>query len=1747
MARHIYPLLLSIFLIFSFVSNGYSEPEKRNTTFQHSGLDYESRIFSDNLKAIKLKAGTSRSKLLKRVSDSTKKEYHLDTIEALKQLLVLDAGKSGTWLRLSKTYFKAIPAKGSRRYDLQQKASVTAYQAFKLAKNDADKAAALAHLGKALEKRSYWRPALNALKTSLYLNEDREVREQYKALRATRGFRITNYQVDSEAENPRLCVQFSERLQYGDVDFAKFITVNGKAPAGAVAENRQLCVEGLVHGKRFIVRVREGLPSTVNETLLKSSDLTVYVRDRKPAVRFTAKGYVLPKTGQNGIPLITINADKVAVEIYRVGDRALNRTVLQNYMTRNYDRYSINQLKRDLGQKVWSGEMAIKSSLNKDVTTAIPVTKAIKDIKPGLYVVYAWTTNTEQERSRVRAAQWFVVSDIGLATLSGDGGLHTFVRSLTTAAPIEGATVRLIARNNEILGTAKTDANGHVKFAKGLINGEGSQAPHLVVAERDAGDYAFLDVTTSSFDLTDRGVSGRSTPGPLDAFIYTERGVYRTGEEVYLTTLLRDKAGRAVPKVPLTLVVNRADGVEFKRIVLQDEGNGGRSHILSLPDNAGSGRWSASVYADPKGKAIGNVSFLVEDYTPQRMELELTSESKVVDQETPVSISATGRYLYGAPTSNMFLNGEILVRENTSGLKNYKGYSFGVYDEKFLNINKEITGLPKTDAKGIAELKTRLPKIPDTNKPLEAQFTIRLLEDGGRSLTKQISFNVKPNKTLIGIRPLFGSSHVGEDQTAEFDIIAVAPDGSQAEAKGLKWELLKIERRYQWYTGNNGYWNYKTITYTRKIANGEINATADAAARISKKLDWGSYRLDISSPEDGGAQSSYRFNSGWYSSDNTDRPDKLEIALDKKSYKAGDKLTVNLSPKHDGKALVAVIEDHVLAMKTVDVSKSGTKVDFEVGKDWGAGAYVTAMFYRPLDEKARRMPTRSIGMAWLKPDLEQKKLKISMNVPEKIRPNSQFDIPVKLDGMKAGDEAKIVIAAVDVGILNLTRYKSPNPNKWYFGQRLLGTEFRDLYGKLINGMEAASGQIRSGGGAGNGAFGAPPAKSVEPVALYSGIVLVNKDGTANVKFDMPAFDGTVRLMAVAWNANQLGSAEKDVIVRDPVVVIGTAPRFLTYGDKSSLQFSLDNVEGPAGEYSYKVTGTKTVGIEGGEAKVAIAAKERKQFSVPVSAAGYGAAKLTLNISGPDNFALSRDFNFNINPAAPDIKRRLISKLPKNGGKLSVTKDVTEGLIPETVKVSVNVDKNLALDVPGLLLALDRYPYGCAEQTTSRALPLLYLSKVADTAGVTGIKDAKKRIDKAIIRLAGMQASNGSFGLWSPYSGGNTWLTAYITDFLTRAKEQGYKLPSGVFERALDNLQNSVNYASDFKSGGEGLSYSLYVLARNGRANIGDLRYFADAKLDNFSTSLAKAQLGASLAMYGDKDRANQAYRAALSAVAHGLKDKNYRVDYGSALRDGAAAITLISESRVTGTSVTSFSKLLEKVRSTQKYTSTQENAWMLLAAHALQQEAKDLKLGVNGVPHDGSLKKVLSSEELAKGEYLVTNRGDEEIQAALTVTGHGAYPEPAASEGFAIIREIYTLDGKAVKLDKVKQNDRFVVVLKVTELTARKGRLIMVDRIPAGFEIENPTLVAGSDVKKLPWLKRANQLEHSQFKDDKFYAAFNMTRSYKKDKPSTMMTAYIVRAVSPGTYLHPAATIEDMYRLDRYARTEAGKVTIERK
>ena len=504
---------------------------------------------------------------------------------------------------------------------------------------------------------------------------------------------------------------------------------------------------------------------------------------------------------------------------------------------------------------------------------------------------------------------------------------------------------------------------------------------------------------------------------------------------------------------------------------------------------------------------------------------------------------------------------------------------------------------------------------------------------------------------------------------------------------------------------------------------------------------------------------------------------------------------------------------------------------------------------------------------------------------------------------------------------------------------------RDLYGQLIDGMQATRGQIRSGGDASAELQGSPPTQP--PVTLYSGIVRVGPDGRAEVAFDIPEFAGTVRLMAVAWSKDKVGHGTADVTVRDPVVLTATLPRFVLSGDRTAMQLDLDNVEGAAGDYRVSVAadGPVQLGATASQA-LRLGAHERNRLAVPLTASGTGIANLKVDIAGPGNFSLQRNYALAAKPANRTLTRRTVRTIAA-GESLTLSGDMFADLVPGTGSVAVSVGPSTALDVATLLKALDRYPFGCSEQIASRALPLLYVNELAAESQLALDTGVDQRIRDAIDRLLARQGSNGAFGLWS-VGGDDAWLDAYVTDFLTRARERGFAVPDTAFKLALDRLRNFVsNAAEPAKNGGRDLSYALYVLARNGVAPVGDLRYIADTKLGDIATPIAKAQLAGALGLLGDQVRAERVYAAALAALAPPPRFETGREDYGSSLRDAAAVVMLAAEGGAPAATIATAVDRVETAREQAQSTSTQENAWMVLAARAIAKQAR-LSLDVGG-------------------------------------------------------------------------------------------------------------------------------------------------------------------------------------------------------
>jgi hypothetical protein len=1655
-------------------------------------------------------------------------------LQILGQIAATAPDDSGNWLRLARTIFQIKTANSSEQTFFLERASTAAYIAYQRAGSPQDEADALAVLGRAMSERKLWRPALDAMRMSLDLREVADVRGQYEKLRDEHGFRLMDYSVDSDSASPRACFQFSEELAKR-TDFAPYVALAGTDKPALSSEEKQLCVDGLKHGERYNIDLRAGLPSTVKESLSKSAEFNIYVRDRKPFVHFTGRAYVLPRTGQRGIPLVSVNTKTLVIDLYRIGDRNLLNTVIDSDFQQPLSRYQLSRLGDEHGVKVWSGELATETTLNQDVTTAFPVDQALGDLQPGVYVMTASVKGPGSDDDGQLATQWFIVSDLGVAAFSGNDGIHVFVNSLASTEAVQRAEVRLIARNNEILASRRTDESGHVLFEAGLARGEGGLSPAMLTVSGEKTDYAFLSLKSNAFDLTDRGVAGREAPATADAFVYAERGVYRSNETVYLTALLRDGLGNAIGGSPLTLVVERPDGVEFRRAVLTDQGAGGRSLAVPLNSAVPSGTWRVRAFTDPKGASVGETTFMVEDYVPERLEFELSSKDKMIKADASVELKVDGHFLYGAPASDLQLEGDMLVAP-AAGRPGFPGYQFGVADEETTsNERTPIENLPESDANGIATFPVSLPKPPTSTRPQEAQFFIRMAETGGRAVERKLVLPVAPQAAQIGVKPLFGDKSVAEGDKAEFDVVLAAPDGKTLPHEELRYELLKLESRYQWYRQNST-WEYEPVKSTKRVADGDVTIAADKPSRLSFTPQPGRYRLDVKSADIAGPITSVQFDVGWYSEGGADTPDLLETSIDKPEYQSGDTMVVSVNARIAGKLTVNVLGDRLLTTQTVDVREGTAQVRIPVGKDWGTGAYLMATLRRPLDTAAQRMPGRAIGLKWFGIDKTTRTLAVNLSSPALVRPNSTLKIPVKLEGLNPGEDAKIVVAAVDVGILNLTNYKPPAPDDYYLGQRRLSAEIRDLYGQLIDGMQGTRGQIKSGGDAGGELQGSPPTQ--KPLALYSGIVTVSASGRAEISFDVPDFAGTARVMAVAWTTTKLGRATIDVTVRDPVVLTATLPRFLLNGDHGTLSMDLDNVEGQAGDYTISVKSSGPAKLSSQSSNtLKLAARQRSSTTTALDADGVGAAQLDVDINGPNGLTLTRHYALDVKPATQVLARRSVRTLAK-GESLTLTPDMFSDLVSGTGTVSLSAGLSKALDAATILQALDRYPYGCSEQITSRAMPLLYVNELAAGAHLALDADVDQRIKDAIERLLARQGSNGSFGLWSA-GGDDAWLDAYVTDFLTRAREKGFVVPDVVFRSALDHIRNSVVNANEpDKDGGRNLAYGLYVLARNGAAPIGDLRYLADTKLSNLATPIAKSQLAAALALVGDRGRAERAYAAALDSLAPKPALEFGRTDYGSALRDAAAFVSLASEGNAPRATLTQAVSRAEAARGLSSYTSTQENAWMVLAARALAKEI--LTLDVDGQPVKTALYRNYKASDIATKPIKVTNTGDAPVQAVVSVSGSPVTPEPAASNGFKIERGYFTLDGKPADVAKAKQNDRFAVVLKITEAKPEYGHIMVSDYLPAGFEIDNPHLVSSGDSGTLDWIEDGQEPANTEFRDDRFSAALDRAT----DSKAVFTVAYVVRAVTPGKYVLPQAYVEDMYNPSRYGRTGTGAVEV---
>jgi uncharacterized protein YfaS (alpha-2-macroglobulin family) len=1482
----------------------------------------------------------------------------------------------------------------------------------------------------------------------------------------------------------------------------------------------------------------------------------------QPAAGFASQGSVLPARETRGLPVVSVNVKEVDVEFLRVRDKEIANFFAAYQKNGKRSGWELDprggwygrkgKPVADIADSVYSNRFVLAGKDNERTLNYLPIQNIAELSQPGLYFAAmkrAGTFSEEYETS------FFFVSDIGLHTRAYKEALFVHAASLKNGAPLAGVELSVLDAKGEPVVTGTTDASGNAQLAYEL------KADQVLVA-KSGKDVSLLPFNQPALDLSEFAVAGRKQAW-FDVFGWSDRDLYRPGETIRLSALLRDFDGNAIKPQPLFVTLKQPDGRPYAEAKLDPRELNYFEWSREIPADAPTGRWQVEFRTDPKSKeATQGLTFRIEEFLPERLKLDLSTQQAVLKPGEPLKLAVEGDYLYGAPASGNRFTARLTLSADQHPVDSHKDFFFG---DPGIDLPKEAKDIidDKLDEHGKLEQDVEIAEAAKPAAPIAVMLSGSVYETGGRTVTRTLKRTVWPADVLVGVRPLFNLDD-GSDANARaaFEVIRSNAAGDLLAGQNLKLKLVREHRDYRWVFDRESGWHFDYNQRYEDAESRDLTVEAGKALKFDVPVEWGNYRIEILDPATG-LTTRLPFFAGWsWNDDNRGkeaRPDKVKLALDKPSYRAGDTLKVTVTAPQAGPGVLLVESDHLLYVRDID-AKPGATFDIPVTQDWERhDVYVTALVFRGGSAVEKITPARAVGEAFVPMDRSQRKIDVAVEAPKLMKPETDLPVTVKAPAL-AGKKAYVTVSAVDVGILNITRFPRPDANAWFFAQRALGVDAYDLYGRVIESFDGSTAKLRYGGDMALGALpqARRPTAKVLTVDLFSGLVALDAKGEAQVALKMPDFNGTVRVTALVFGENQYGGTDTETVVRAPLVAEISTPRVLAPGDKSAITLDLQNFSGGEREFAVKVSTEKPLAVDQGERKVKLADNAKTTLNFPLTALdGYGVGKINVTAASGD-IKIDRHFEMVVRAAWPSVLRstpRALDKLEP----IALGASTIEGLLADSVAARLTVSSLPPLPFATALKDLLKYPYGCIEQTTSKGFGALLLDeKTAESLHVEGLPadQRKSRVEGAIGRIASMQIPSGHFSMWGGDSYVSEIITPYVVEFLEDARDEGFQVPDDVLQKALKRLNDDLlsgghpyyNYEHSDHLRFADEAYSGYVLARVNRAPLGTLRALYDNDRGKSITALPLVHLGIALKLMGDEPRAE---KAVADAFAKKVERPWYLGDYGSDLRDTALMIALthrygLSKPEYDGRvfdiarSMTSEEHQAdEHQRKTGwrwTYLSTQEQISIARLGKTLVKDGDKVvsgSLAIGAASSEISPDRLWSREfgaaELAAGVRF-TPQGDLPLYVSTDIAGVPKTAPPEDDHYVSIRRQFYTLDGKPWEPGPLKEGDSLIVGLKLEAREAMPDALL-VDLLPGGLEIENFNLTDAKqwadvviDGVTLTDRSSAAEVRHEEFRDDRYVAAL------KLDKGQKAHVFYLVRAVSPGTFQVPPPLIEDMYK-----------------
>jgi len=1533
---------------------------------------------------------------------------------------------------------------------------------------------------------------------------------------------------------------------YPDANEVKeFVSVEPEVSYTVEAVNswrgRRLVLRGAFQpGAIYEVTFQEGLPAANGSSLPKTITRSIHFPIPSPAVRLDAPGRYLSPRGTLNLPIKAVSLTKV---VSRVSPVYANNLVALAQRESEYYRYRGQQLV-DL-----AGETRVVTNLlpAAEGSALVKASLDLRALTGGRDHGIFWLDLSGKKASG--DGRLLVITDLGIAARTFSGGAVVWVNSLQTAEPSADAAVTVYARNNQVLARGTADASG---LARLKWSGSGDTDPFLITAELD-GDLSCINVQQTRVSKGE-GLRGEAylAEAQLEAAVFSDRGIYRPGETVFIQALVRDRNLQSPPSFPALVRVRRPDGRVFQDLPVELDGAGSAVSTVVLPEYLPTGRYQLELVMPGTFTQLGSTSIALEDFVPPQIRVEVDPAEGPWNAGDLLLFTVHSEHLFGRPAVGLKVKAGVTFTGAPFTPTNWLGWRFGDREKAFSQVVRQL-GSKRLDADGMAlfEVDSRSTWRPPARLKMIQQATVT--EASGRAVTGYASTWVDAYPFYVGLKPAWsGAVRAGETQLVS--VVEVAPDGRPVDQeKPLVLTLSKVTWNSVLRRNHRGRYEWKSERQVVKIRQDTLVAGGTARDWSFAVDGAGDYLLAVSDPASG-ASSSLSFFAGSSDSEwaswSREKPGWVELAWDRESYQAGDTARLQVRAPFTGEALLTVETDRVLESRVVHLEKNTAEFEVPVKAAYAPNAYCTLTLIRPATAEALWSAHRAIGALLLPVERPAHQLQMELSAPAVTRPQAQLSTTVTVHDAQGNPVAgAVTLMAVDEAICMLTDYATPDPLKIFNAQRALAVGACDLYSELMPVTEdlLEGVPLPGGGAAGHLRRRLNPIKAnrFKPVALWKSAVKIGTNGQATINLDLPEFSGELRLMAVAYNSEQIGSADAGVLVKRDLIVQPSLPRFLAMGDTCEAVVMLYNESGAPLTAQARVTCGGPLRAEEADQKIELPKGGSTRVVIPLIAGpGPGKALCRIEVeAGTESF--EETVELAVRPAtAPDVKA--MSRRLKAGE--SVTLEPPADWLTESLYLSGAVSPSPSLQLGRALDYVVHYPYGCLEQTVSGAFPLLRASEWVDDLlpSDQAIGDVDAWVPAAISRVISMQRERGDFALWPSVRATDEEASLYALHFLLEAKAAGFTVPAESLEAALQWARVWLDCAVSPEASEEtwimemqSKAYLCHLLALAGRPDPG-----WNARLREQSARLnyaARAQTAAALLLAGEPRQAVPLMESITLPISRPRVPGRL---LHSEVRDASLLLSTWLDVDPENEAVERLAMYLQGSQQDGHWGNTQDDAMALLALGKLARFLPAQKQSYEGtltLP-DGTSLAFSDSEPVewnlepdAAGPVTVRNDGPGDLYLWSRMQGVSTEPVPEVEQGVSIQRKFLDAGGQPLDPSILQQGDLIVARLALDTKGRWLDQLVIEDLLPAGWEIENPNLVTS---KQLPWLKQKSDFARSrEARDDRMLIFTGAIRG-------GAAFYYAARAVTPGTYTLPPVTVSGMYEPEIRAVSGGGEVRV---